>query len=65
MSTLMTQGVISLLATLGFENGEAGTMDGVVIDTFDQWSNPRSEALLGTMPSTCGFTTDPSIEAAA
>ncbi|MFL6143024.1 MAG: hypothetical protein ACJ72N_14320 [Labedaea sp.] len=40
----MTDNVISLLASLGFDDAVTNP-DGIVIDNFDQWTNPDSPAL--------------------
>jgi hypothetical protein len=40
MLSAVTDNVISLLASLGFDDSFLGDRTEIVIDSFDQWSNP-------------------------
>jgi hypothetical protein len=62
MLKLATDNVISLLASLGFEDTGVGDRNEIVIDNFDQWINPDSDSATATF---CSFDIDEPVEAAA
>jgi hypothetical protein len=53
MLSSVTDNVISLLASLGFDDAVTNP-DSIVIDNFDQWTNPDSPAL-ATVCSPCAM----------
>jgi hypothetical protein len=55
--------VITLLATLGFDDSFVGARAEIVIDSFDQWTNPEGAAF--GCATLCGYDVNEPVEAAA
>ena len=64
MLKLANDNVISLLASLGFDDSFLGDRTEMVIDSFDQWTNPDS-AVFGSLCASCGFDINEPVGAAA
>lgn len=62
MLKLANDNVITLLASLGFDDSFLGDRTEMVIDSFDQWTNPEFAAATGTF---CGYDVSEPVEAAA
>lgn len=45
--------VMSLLSSLGYDDGSRVEYSELVIDRFDQWSNPTGTSLYGTVTGPC------------
>ena len=53
MSISVTDNVMTLLASLGFDDGRLGNQVEVVIDKFDQWTNMSTQEVLSTTTFPC------------
>ena len=65
MLKLANDNVISLLASLGFDETFVGERTEIVIDSFDQWTNPEFASTRATTTCACGLHIDEPVGAAA
>jgi hypothetical protein len=65
MLKLANDNVITLLASLGFDDSFLGARAEIVIDSFDQWTNPEFATARATTACACGVHLDESVGAAA